>query len=149
MIPSVEFLWIAAAVFLGSVPAFILAAWQRRGPRYLNQVSALEQSIETEGIEDVSDIYRQEVLPLQVKAHPDLVAKLRATARALAGAGAEITSDEIHARCPIPPNVDPRVMGAAFHPKEDWERIGWRPSKRRESHHRPVAIWRLRKAKVA
>ncbi len=141
MMPSVEFLWIVAAVFLGSVPAFILAAWQRRGPRYLNQVSELEQPEEGEAM---SDVYVQEVLPLQEREHPELARRLREVAQRLAREKGEITSDDIHAAHPIPQGIDPRIMGAAFTPKKLWLRTGQQQSKRRENHGRWISTWSLR-----
>src|SRR5262249_32371145 len=87
-----------------------------------------------------ANIYAQEGVPVQIKTHPDLIAKLRATAEALAANGVEITSDDIHEVCPIPAGIDPRVMGAAFYPQDKWVRCGWQASRRKESHHRPVRI---------
>ena len=129
---------IVAAVFLGSVPAFILAAWQRRGPRYLNQVSELEQP---EEVEEMGEIYEQQVLPLQVEHHKELVDKLRKAARELGAYGKEVTSDDVHAKCPIPAGVDPRVMGAAF-PKADWVRVRSVKSNRAVNHGRFISSWK-------
>lgn len=93
--------------------------------------------------DDMAD-YVQQVLPLQQQAAPELIAKLQETAIQLAAGGAEITSDDIHARVKIPAGIDPRIMGAAFHPRKAWEAVGWKPSVRPECNKRPVRVWRLR-----
>ena len=92
------------------------------------------------------DIFVQQILPLQVKAHPDLVAELQRIAHSLAANGAEITSDDIHERVSIPKGVDRRVMAAAFVPKKDWELVGYQKSRRADCHYRTIARWRLRTA---
>jgi hypothetical protein len=83
---------------------------------------------------------------LQIKAHPDLVERLRDAARRLAAGGREITSDDVHQACPVPNGVDPRIMGAVFHPRSDWLRTGTKQSRRRENHGRWISIWRLRES---
>lgn len=49
-----------------------------------------------------------------------------------------VSVDDIRERLPIPEGVDTRVMGAVFK-KGDWTQFDYVKSKRRESHHRPVA----------
>lgn len=90
-----------------------------------------------------SDLYHNGVLPQQEANNADLIAKLRATAYALAKLNPEgITSDDIHAACPLPPNVDPRIMGAAFE-KGKWRSVGWRPTTRKSRHGAPIRVWKL------
>lgn len=94
--------------------------------------------------------YEAAILPAQEKNYPELVKRLRETARRLAADGREITSDDIHAAHPIPDGVDGRVMAAAFHPKREWQAVGWVPSKRKEKNHsRHIRKWRLREAQAA
>ena len=92
------------------------------------------------------DIFVQQILPLQVKAHPDLIAELQRIAHSIAANGAEITSDDIHERVSIPKGVDRRVMAAAFMPKKDWELVGYQKSRRADCHYRTIARWRLQTA---
>lgn len=96
---------------------------------------------DAESDEVTSAIYHDEILPAQVAAHEDLVLKLRRVAKELAASKPEgITADDIHAVCPIPPGVDPRIMGAAFE-RGKWVKRGWVASSRKETHGRPVRIW--------
>lgn len=95
------------------------------------------------------DAYVQEVLPFQEKQFPELVRRLRETARKLAAERGEITSDDIHGEYPIPTGVDPRIMGSVFMPRRDWVRVGQRKSKRGVNHGRFITIWRLREAEAA
>lgn len=90
--------------------------------------------------------YSNNVLELHEEHHTDWIEKARAVARQLAVAKGAISSDDIWEHCPPPPNADPRVMGAVFYPRSDWERVDYRPSIRRTSHGRPVAIWTLKTA---
>lgn len=127
-------LW--ALLVLGlAVGAYVIGMW-RKGT-----------GVEGEAIEDEtmpSDIYTQEVLPLQIKAHPDLISDLQRVARELAADGAEITADDIHERVAIPKGVDRRVMAAAFTPKGDWRLVRYQKSRRPENHFRTIAVWKLR-----
>ena len=95
----------------------------------------------------MSEIYRQDVLPLQIKAHPDYVAKLQATAQRLARENGKVTADDLHQHCPVPTGVNPKVMAAAFQPKELWRPIDWMPSARKDKNHaRMIRVWVLREA---
>lgn len=89
-------------------------------------------------------IYVQDVLPLQEKRHPELVARIRAKARELAAGGVEITTDDIHKAMPLPSGIDGRILGTAFHPRAAWIKTGYTPSVRKENHSRPIARWRLK-----
>lgn len=91
--------------------------------------------------------FDQEVLPLFEESNAELVAKLRKTALELAARNPEgITADDIHEVCPIPPGVDPRIMGSAFQKQDGWVKAGWMASRRKSTHGRPVRIWKRRAA---
>ena len=92
----------------------------------------------------MTDLYEQQILPLQEETHGTWIDKARATARRLARELGAITIDDVREACPPPKGVDPRVLGAVFHPKKDWVCVDYRKSWRRECHNRPVAIWRLK-----
>jgi len=78
-------------------------------------------------------------------AHSEWLSRARSTAKALARQLGAITSDDLWEHCPPPPGSDPRVMGAVFQPRSEWEKVDWRPSWRRDVNHgRNVAIWNLR-----
>ena len=51
----------------------------------------------------------------------------------------EVSADDIHRLCPIPADIDPRVMGALF---RDLERVRYQPSRRPERHACPISVWR-------
>lgn len=73
----------------------------------------------------------------------DWTAHARSVLRELARAGGEITTDELWARLPSPP--EPRAMGAVIRWGQQQGLISdsgrSRPSRRSECHGRPVAIW--------
>jgi hypothetical protein len=119
--------------------AFMLAAWQ------LSMWFDYWRGKTEMAVEDLTDdIYGRLVLPFQQKANPEYVAKLQATMQAFAADGREVTIDDAWDICPPPPNVDPRILGAAFYPKKLWLGVGHCKSRRKINHGRPVAKWRLR-----
>ena len=88
--------------------------------------------------------YDKTVLPVHEETHAQWIERARAAARAFAMTHGVVTSDDIWVICPPPPDADPRVMGAVFKPRSDWEKADYRPSWRRECHNRLITIWRLR-----
>ena len=88
-------------------------------------------------------IFEQQVLPLFEANRAQWLDAARATALELGRRQANVTIDDVRAKCPPPANVDPRVMGAVFQMKI-WEKIGYRQSDRRECHGRVNAVFRLR-----
>lgn len=88
--------------------------------------------------------YDNNVLEVHEEGHAAWIEKARAAARSFAIAHGVVTSDDIWEICPPPKGADPRVLGAVFKPRSDWERVDYRPSIRRQSHGRPVAMWVLR-----
>jgi hypothetical protein len=92
-------------------------------------------------------VYVQGVLPFQELAHADYVARARKAARELSTVRGCITIDDVWDVCPVPPGIDPRVLGAVFKGShEQWEAAGYQRSRRKVNHGRPVAVWRLRNA---
>lgn len=88
--------------------------------------------------------YDQGVLPLQEKQYPELTRRLRETAVRLAQEKGEITADDLHEAFPIPPGVDPRILGAVFR-SGAWVCTGYVKSRRTEKNHgRRIAQWQLR-----
>lgn len=105
---------------------------------------AIEASVEaSEEMEAVAD-YVQQILPLQIKAHQELIVEIQKTARRLAAGGREISSDDVIEVVKIPDGIDPRIMGCTFHPRKDWERVRFQPSRLSRRNKRPVSVWRLR-----
>lgn len=94
--------------------------------------------------------YKTDVLPQQAKQFPELLRRLRETAKRLAMERGEITTDDVHDAMPIPDGVDPRILGGVFHPRKEWVRTGQRPSKRRDKNHgRWLSTWKLREEVAA
>jgi len=54
--------------------------------------------------------------------------------------GTQLTIDDVRQVVPPPAGVDPRVMGAVFH-GQPWKNVGYRRSKRKTCHNRPIAIF--------
>ena len=91
----------------------------------------------------------QYALPLE-RRYPELATRLRETARRLALAMGEITSDDVWDAHPIPAGVEPRIMAAAFKPRKDWIKTGvYVPTRRPSANKRPIPRWRLREAVAA
>ena len=86
---------------------------------------------------------RDDALRRLEEARKTWVERARTVADIYARQMGEVCSDDIWAMCPPPVDVDPRVMGAVF-AKGKWERVGYRQSKRRQCHARPIPIWRLK-----
>lgn len=64
--------------------------------------------------------------------------------RRLLKRSARISAVDIAEACPIPENVEPRVLGALMRRLSrelGLEIVGYRPSGRRRNHDRPVAVW--------
>lgn len=127
-----EFVATLPVLFVGTVLGIYLAARPRR---------------ETEEQEDMADVFTQDVLPLFDASNAELVAKLRKAALELGAKNPDgITADDVHDVCPIPPGVDPRIMGSAFQKQDGWQKAGWMQSRRKSNHGRPVRIWKRRAA---
>lgn len=94
----------------------------------------------------MTDLYEQQILPLQEETHGPWIEKARVVARQLARERGAVTIDDVREVCPPPAGVDGRVMGAVFRPRKDWECVDYRKSWRRECHGRPVGIFVLRRA---
>ena len=88
--------------------------------------------------------YDRKILPVQEQAHSEWLDIARGAARYLSAQRGEITIDDVREVCPPPPEIDPRIMGAVFKPKSDWECTGYRKSDREECNGRPVGLWRLK-----
>lgn len=72
-------------------------------------------------------------------ARADWLSRARALAKQIYDAGgAPVSVDDIRARLPVPDGVDTRVMGVVFK-GGGWTLFDYVPSKRKESHYRPVA----------
>ncbi len=57
----------------------------------------------------------------------------------------EVTADDVRAVVPIPPGINPKLVGAAFNDLADGilRRSGDRPSNRKLAHARRVTLWEL------
>ncbi len=70
------------------------------------------------------------------------LAQARATAWELGGRQDSVNVNDVRrAMPPLPDDIDPRVFGAIF-VKSRWECLGYRATKRRTSHGRPIAQFR-------
>lgn len=96
----------------------------------------------------MSDLFAQAILPLFELTRADWLATARNVARYIASQKGEVTIDDIRAVWPPPENVDPRVMGAVFRTAE-FIPIGYRKSKRKTCHNRPIAVFKCRLVKAA
>lgn len=88
--------------------------------------------------------FQTDVLPMFEEHRKEWLERARHTAIDIARRKGEVTIDDVRAECPPPDGVDPRVMGAVFHPRSNWTCIGYARSKRSDCHNRPVAIHVLR-----
>jgi hypothetical protein len=52
-----------------------------------------------------------------------------------------VTSDDLWALCPPPPEINPKAMGAVF--RSGFKPVGYVPSKRKQAHARPIRVWTL------
>ncbi len=93
---------------------------------------------------DMPHHYDNTVLAIHEENHEAWIERARAAARAFALQHGVVTSDDIWEVCPPPRGADARVMGAVFHPREEWKKVDYRQSVRRANHGRPVAMWILR-----
>lgn len=87
--------------------------------------------------------YKDTVLQVQQEKYESWIEKARKAARRIAKRKGKVSADDVRRVCPPPPYADPRVMGAIFYPRDDWEHVEYRRSARKEAHCRPVSVWRL------
>lgn len=95
--------------------------------------------------DDSGEKRRDAALAALVARRPGLVRAVQRAAVRLAAGGGEVTADDLRAAVPLPPGVHPAVFGAAVRGLATagvLVRVGYRHSKRPESHARPVAVWR-------
>lgn len=140
---SPEYFGAVAALFAGAAVGTFMAARRNAATTPAETNTSARAIEETDDVAD-ENLYASEVLPEAERNHPELVKRIRATARALADGGRKITTDDIHKAMPLPAGIDGRVLGAAFFPRREWHKCGYTPSTRRENHSRPIAQWMLR-----
>ncbi len=132
-----------AAIAVGVAVGIVGASRRRPRREPIMQEPAIEETDDV--TEHPSEIYHDDIKPLQEQTNAELVEKLRKAAKDLAARMPDgITSDDIFEVCEIPANVDRRIMGAVFN-KNEWEHVGWVASRRKINHGRPVRRW-IRKA---
>lgn len=93
---------------------------------------------------DMSHHYSNTVLPQHEESHAKWLDRARAWAVARAKEKGTVTADDIWFNCSPPVDVNKKVIGAVFYPRDAWEKVGYKASIRRACHGRPIAIWKLR-----
>lgn len=86
---------------------------------------------------------KQQVLDFFEDTRQEILARARTKAREIARMRGEVSIDDIRELVQIPEHIDPRMFGAVFR-GEEWERIGFRESRRKENHARPISVFRLK-----
>ena len=90
-----------------------------------------------------ADLFGTLVQPRFEEYRADFLAGARAVALELGSQGKPITINDVREPITVPPDVDPRVMGAVFR-TDDWVNVGYTGSRRRACHGRPVAQFLMR-----
>jgi len=90
-------------------------------------------------------LFEANVLPLFEHYRKDWLSAARHAAKCIAAVKGEITVNDVREVVPPPEGRDPRVMGAIFKSNE-WELVRYQRSVRSTCHHRPIAVFRLKKA---
>ena len=85
---------------------------------------------------------KENALDLLEETRSAFLAECRRVAYAVALNNGRVTIDDVRDRLELPQGVDGRVFGAVFNSKE-WERIGYTQTKRKTSHRRPIAIFKI------
>jgi hypothetical protein len=91
----------------------------------------------------MGDLFGALVQPRFEEYRAAFLAAARAVALELGRPGKPITINDVRERITVPPDIDPRVMGAVFR-TDDWVNVGYVGSARRVCHGRPVAQFQLR-----
>lgn len=89
---------------------------------------------------------RDKALSLLRARRAALVRELQTAALRAALERGELCADDVRAVVPIPANISPKVVGAAFRELADagiLRRAGFRASTRPIAHARPLSVWRL------
>lgn len=86
--------------------------------------------------------YAPDILKQHERKHGEWLEKARFMAREIATQRGRVCADDIWAVCPPPGGVDPRVMGAVFHPRKKWKVESYVKSRRKECHGRNIPVWR-------
>ena len=81
-------------------------------------------------------------LPLLEMAYEDWIELARETAITVSRTKGQVTSDDVWELCPPPPHVNPKAMGALYHPRKNWTQIGFQKSSRNSSHGRTIGVWK-------
>lgn len=82
-----------------------------------------------DGVLDGFEISRAEYLAA-ARAHADDLARERV----------RVTINDVRERCPVPADIDPRVLGAVLRAPR-WRAVGFVQSGRRTCHGRPIRIF--------
>ena len=87
-------------------------------------------------------IFDGEILPLFEQSRAAWLAEARLVALKICKKRGYVTADEVRKVCPIPPGIDPRVMGAVFI-RSLFRKVAYVNSARRTCHGRPIAIFEM------
>jgi hypothetical protein len=79
-------------------------------------------------------LFETEVLPRLEAKRADWLAEARS---------GPVNINDVRRLCPLPPSIDPRVMGAVFN-KSEWVCVGYKRSSRSTCHNRPIGTFVLR-----
>ena len=97
-----------------------------------------------------TDIFEAEILPLFEEYRGDWLAEARKVAVNIAMRDPQRRCDieKVRRECPLPPGVNPNVLGAVFRGRKggEWDLVGYKKSKRKSSHGRRVGVYYLRQA---
>lgn len=89
------------------------------------------------------DYAESEARALQEEAHDEWIEEARKKAIEISRRRGEVSADDIAVECPPPVGTDPRVIGAVWFPRKEWEIITYRKSARHAVNHgRRIAVWR-------
>lgn len=89
---------------------------------------------------------RDSALDLLERTRAAYIKAARATAVQISIRHGEVTSDAVREALPVPEGLDPRCLGPVFAsapPGFRWERTGYRQTRAKQAHARPISVWRL------
>ena len=83
---------------------------------------------------------RDQALARLEQARRAWIGRARFAAFFLVGQRGEVSADDIHEHCPVPADMDPRVMGAVFG-RGNFRVLRYQPSRRAINHARFIPVW--------
>lgn len=88
------------------------------------------------------DIFESVIVPaFEASDQRQYLYAARSVAQQISARLGYVTVDQVRAVVPVPEDIEPRILGAVFYPRKEWQHSRAINSHRRACHGRPIGVW--------